>query len=77
MNLIPLIAPYVRVHLRSKIAPDADLVADLQVCEVDRLSIAHAVEEHFGFIMPDAEFLAWQTVADIERSIEYSRRIAA
>lgn len=77
MNLIPLIAPYVRVHLRSKIGPGADLAADLQVCDVDRLSIAHAVEEHFGFIMPDAEFLAWQTVADIEHSIRRGRRLAA
>ncbi|MDD3798408.1 MAG: acyl carrier protein [Novosphingobium sp.] len=74
LSILTPVVPASRHHL---IAPDAELEADLRLCALDRLTIAHVVEEHFNFIMPDAEFERWQTVADIVASVERRERVEA
>lgn len=55
---------YRRVH---------DFDADTELAEItddiDRDSIAHAVEEAGGFILSDAEIARWRTVGDVEASL--------
>ena len=52
------------------------LFADLDLCQLERLCIASAIEERHYIDLPDAEIEAWQSVADVARSVA-TRRVAA
>ena len=45
--------------------------------DIDRDTIAHAVEEAGGFILSDAEIARWRTVGDVEASLRAHSRTDA
>ena len=61
-------------HVRRSPAPeihsDADLTADLAMDALDRCCVTVAMDEEFGIMIPDSAMEGWETVADIERTIQ-------
>jgi len=54
----------------SKIAPDALLQDDLEIDSLGMVELALALEESFGFYLPDEELEGIVTVSDIVSLIE-------
>lgn len=59
---------------RWKVGAPATLKDDLGLDQVDRLTIACAIDEALGIEIPDHEIERWETVADVTETAE---RIAA
>lgn len=82
-NLSPQIATIVREAIAHRFLfhPFPDFDADTELAEItddiDRDTIAHAVEEAGGFILSDAEIARWRTVGDVEASLRAHSRTDA
>lgn len=74
-NLSPQIAAIVleAIAHRFRFRPMPEIDADTELAEIaddiDRDTIAHAVEEAGGFILSDGEIARWRTVGDVEASL--------
>lgn len=53
-----------------EVVSDAHLTADLGMDTLDRCCVAVALDEEFCILIPDHDMEGWETVADIERTIE-------
>lgn len=60
-----IIARHVPPALRHKIAPEADLRADLGLHDIDLWDIAIGIEEARGGMFDGEPEAAWQTVGDV------------
>ncbi len=61
-------------HYRTRPVPEiiskVHLDADLGMDTLDRCCVTVALDEEFGIMIPDAAMEGWETVADIERTIQ-------
>lgn len=55
---------------RWKVGAPATLKDDLGLDQVDRLTIACAIDEALGIEIPDREIERWETVADVAETAE-------
>lgn len=60
---------YRRKGRTASIALESQLVQDLEIDELDRVSITCALEETFDFECSDQVLLAWATVDDVVRTV--------
>lgn len=65
------------VSSRSQLEPHSTLDGDLGWVAADRFDASIACQDYFGIDIEIPEALAWQTVADIARTAEAARSIAA
>lgn len=66
----------VRFDLHHAIAPAAELEADLRMDDIDRVTLACLVDEHFAISFPDVELERWTTIADIACCVRHHLGIA-
>jgi acyl carrier protein len=58
----------------SKIIPTANLGTDLEIDSLGRVELALAIEDSFGFYLPDEELEKISTVSDIVSLVETKLR---
>lgn len=57
----------------ARIEPDACLERDVRLDALDLVTIACALDEHFGIELPDAEVEGWRLVGDLVGSVRRMR----
>jgi acyl carrier protein len=70
-NAIVKVQPGIDV---SKIIPTANLGTDLEIDSLGRVELALAIEDSFGFYLPDEELEKIATVSDIVSLVETKLR---
>lgn len=72
--MIPtLIARAIAYRVPSHEIGNEHTFGDLDIGELDRICIASEVEEHFCVDLSDDEVTAWESVADVARSVKEHR----
>lgn len=67
---VSAITATVHPDLRWKIGPQASLKHDLGLDQIDRLTIACAIDEALGIEIPDADVHRWETVSDVAETAQ-------